>query len=104
MATKRKLKLYMNSTLRSATGRCAVIALLLLISLRAFADTQFTNEFWVCNTTNTGNLGTLRDPYDGSTRQKFDTIMVGLPKGCTVHILGGTYLTHGNQAFQLRDQ
>src|SRR5262245_16147433 len=84
-----------------------ILAILLLVQ-RTAAQTQFTNEFWVCNTTNTANRGTLSDPYDGSTRAKFDSIMANLPAGCTVHILAGTYQTHGNGAgvdgYHLRGQ
>jgi hypothetical protein len=64
----------------------------------ARAATQITNEYWVCASTNTGNLGTLSDPYDGSTKAKFDGVMydgVKFPKDSTMHILAGTYETGG---------
>src|SRR5436190_3923279 len=92
--------------------RCFVVALgvltIILHAQRTVAQTQLTNEFWICNTTNTANLGTLSDPYDGSTQTKFDSIMANLPTGCTVHLLGGTYRTHGdalgNGGYLLRGQ
>jgi hypothetical protein len=66
------------------------------------AATQFTNEFWLSTSTNTANLGTLSDPFDCSTRAKFDAVMAARTNNCTIHILAGTYQTHGSAAFGLR--
>src|ERR1044071_2428183 len=57
--------------------------------------TQIPNEFWVSTSTNTGNLGTLSDPYDASTQKLFDQVMTKMPPNCTIHLLSGTYQTLG---------
>src|SRR5262245_7781325 len=88
----------MNSTMRPTANiftKSALMLGLLCIVLAAPAQTQFTNEFWVCNTTNTANRGTLSDPFDGSTHVKFDSVLNNLPPYATLHILGGTYMTLG---------
>src|SRR6202012_2665498 len=61
------------------------------------------NEFWI-STNATGNLlssgapGTLDSPLDGSTQLKFDDNMNRLPAYSTIHIMAGTYMTHGSDA------
>lgn len=67
-----------------------------LLALNATAETIITNEFWICNSTNTANLGTLDNPYDGSTQAKFDMVMSNMPPNATIHILAGTYETWGS--------
>src|SRR5215469_11296901 len=67
-----------------------------LFTLNIAAETIITNEFWICNSTNTANRGTLDNPYDGSTRVKFDAIMNAMPPNSTIHILAGTYETWGS--------
>ncbi len=59
-------------------------------------ETQFTNEFWISTSTNTASLGTLSDPYDGSTQAKFDAVMSNMPPYTTIHLLAGTYQTFGD--------
>jgi len=56
------------------------------------------NEFWVSAVpTGTTHDGTMADPYDGSTQVKFDDVMQNIiPANCTIHLLGGTYMTKGN--------
>lgn len=56
------------------------------------------NEFWVSALPNPDPtpLGTIEDPYDGSTQSKFDSVMSSMPANCTIHLLGGTYMTKGN--------
>ena len=71
-------------------------AMLLLQTVSA--ETQFANEFWISTSTNTANLGTLDNPYDGSTQLKFDAAMNNLPANSTIHILAGTYQTLGTGA------
>src|SRR5208282_4774527 len=66
------------------------------------AETQFTNEFWISTSTNTANLGTLDNPYDGSTQAKFDGVMAGLPPNTTIHILAGTYQTIGQNNWSIQ--
>src|SRR5690242_13683322 len=87
------LRAYIALTILSAT---------FLTSGMATAATQFTNEFWVSTNTGTANLGTLSDPYDGSTQVKFDGVMSNLPAASTLHILAGKYQTRGANAFPLR--
>src|ERR1051326_3791764 len=97
----------MNAKFQSIVGAHAARSVLpaaLFLACTAAAQTQLTNEFWVCSCTNTANLGTLSAPYDGSTQAKFDSVMANLPPGCAVHLLAGTYQTHGNQAYFLHGQ
>src|ERR1051325_5948339 len=72
--------------------------LAILLAQKASPQTQITNEFWVSTSTNTAKLGTLSDPYDGSTRVKFDDVLSNLPPYSTLHILAGTYFTGGSKA------
>jgi len=58
--------------------------------------TQFANEFWISTNTATADLGTLSDPYDGSTAAKFDARMSAMPANTAIHIIAGTYQTGGN--------
>ncbi len=80
-----------------ATRNCRIICVVILASffVNVTNAIQFTNEFWVSTNTNTANLGTLADPYDGSTAAKFDLVMTNMPSNCVVHILAGTYQTRG---------
>jgi hypothetical protein len=73
--------------------------------LCARASCAFTNEFWVSAmpSWNPTPQGTIGDPYDGSTQTKFDTVMNSMPSNCTIHLLGGTYMTTGNGAFRVKD-
>jgi hypothetical protein len=56
------------------------------------------NEFWVSALPipNPPHSGTIADPYDGSTQANFDSVMNSMPPNCTIHLLGGTYLTKGS--------
>jgi hypothetical protein len=74
---------------------CAVHSIILVQQSQAV--TQLTNEFWVSPSTNTFNLGTLPDPFDGSTEPKFDGVMNSMPPNCMIHLLSGTYQTSGTQ-------
>jgi len=63
------------------------------------------NEFWVSAVANGSgpHAGTIADPFDGSTRVLFDALFyppgpTQLPANCTVHLLGGTFLTAGGSA------
>jgi hypothetical protein len=68
------------------------------------------NEFWVSalpNPNPTPHAGTIDDPFDGSTRVLFDALFyppsqAQLPANCTVHLLGGTFLTAGSAGFVLQ--
>jgi hypothetical protein len=72
--------------------------------LCAHAAQAFTNEFWVSAMPNTNPTpaGTIADPYDGSTQVKFDSVMGSMPSNCTVHLLGGTYMTAGHLQVQVK--
>lgn len=59
------------------------------------AQTLIQNEYWISPSTNTLNLGTLTDPWDGSTADKFGQKLYDLPPNSTLHVLAGTYETHG---------
>jgi hypothetical protein len=79
----------------------------LRMQLRAATVSQ--NEFWVSAvpTGTTAHAGTITDPYDGSTQVKFDALFNNnsfphLPANCTVHLLGGTYMTSGAAGFVLQ--
>ena len=39
--------------------------------------------------------GTVTDPFDGSTVEKFDAVMAGIDPGCEIHLQPGTYTTRG---------
>jgi hypothetical protein len=64
-------------------------------SLWAAAVSQ--NEFWVSALPipDPPHAGTIADPYDGSTQANFDSVMNNMPPNCTIHLLGGTYMTKG---------
>jgi hypothetical protein len=72
-----------------------------LFALKGMAGTIIPNEFWICDRTNTENLGTMDNPYDGSARVKFDEIMSKMPPIATIHILPGTYETWGEHDWQM---
>ena len=76
------------STVYTPTGQ--------VVTVNANVPATFANEFWISTNTATANLGTLSDPFDGSTQVKFDSVMDSLPPNSTIHILAGTYQTLGN--------
>src|SRR6266480_4308956 len=54
------------------------VTAVLFLSQRALS-TQIQNEHWISLSTDTPpGLGTLQDPYDGSTQAKFDAVMQNL--------------------------
>jgi hypothetical protein len=59
------------------------------------AQTTNANEFWICTSTNTSNLGTEASPYDCSTSTKFNTVINNMPAYSTIHVMAGTYQTPG---------
>jgi hypothetical protein len=71
----------------------AVVGFSLAVTARA--ETITTNDFWICDSTNTSKLGTLENPFDGSDQAKFDTVMSNMPPNCAIHILAGAYQTWG---------
>lgn len=74
-----------------------VILLGMFFPRAATAETAFTNEFWISPVaTGTNGIGTLDDPFDGSTEATFDFVMSNLPPNCTIHLLAGKYQTLGS--------
>ena len=61
-------------------------------------ETTAVGEFWIGTNTASGNLGTSDHPFVCVTAAQFDRTMSNLPPNCTVHILAGTYSTHGSPA------
>jgi hypothetical protein len=83
-----------------ACGLVAILASLPVISScakRALPEKQATGtgEFWISTNAASQNLGTRDNPFVCRTETQFDQNMSNLPPNCTVHILAGTYLTHG---------
>lgn len=74
----------------------------LLLAETARAQTTNANEFWVSTNAATANLGTISDPYDGSTSTKFDSLMNNLPANSTIHIMAGTYRTLGAYGWRIK--
>lgn len=84
------------------TKLAIVAAAILSLVVAASAETSIPNEFWVCDSTNTSNLGTLENPFDGSDRAKFDSVMSQMPPNCAIHILAGTYETWGELGWSVK--
>jgi Right handed beta helix region len=80
----------------------AAILFTALLTRTTQAETEIDNEFWISTNTNTANLGTLDNPFDGSTATKFDSVMNGMPLNSTIHILAGTYQTRGYAGWEVR--
>ena len=78
-----------------------LLSLLTLASSKASA-VQITGEYWISPSTNGQHLGTLQDPFDGSTTANFDSTIQSLPAGSSIHVLPGTYDTLGNYAWTLK--
>jgi len=80
---------------------CALAALGMLLTENSRAI-QITNEYWISTNASTANLGTLAEPFDGSTQSLFDNRMNNLPPACTIHILAGVYSTAGTAAWLVK--
>jgi hypothetical protein len=53
-------------------------------------------EIWIApRTDGLSGKGTPSDPFDGSTSAKFDALMSNVPAGAAIHLMEGTFLTHG---------
>jgi len=94
----------MKTNLKLVHKLFAAFAVLVLLFLRhsTMAATTNANEFWISTNTTTANLGTITDPFDGSTQVKFDAAMGNLPPNSTIHIMAGTYQTYGQAAYYLK--
>lgn len=58
-----------------------------------------TPEYWISTTPLSGgsHVGTMDDPFDGSTQSAFDSAMNSSTlAGATLHLMGGTYTTKGS--------
>ncbi len=84
---------------------CAAFSVLLFVLMAkpAFAvyitnTTELDNEFWISTNTSSTNLGTLDNPFICATEPEFDYTMSNLclVPNSTIHILAGTYQTHGS--------
>jgi hypothetical protein len=61
------------------------------------------HDVWIVASRPDGNpgSGTLFDPYDGSTAEKFDAILRSIPENATIHLGPGTFLTNGYQDYSI---
>lgn len=85
--------------IRRPLPKTFIITTFLLGSFLTWAccgQTLITNEYWISPSTTTSNLGTLDEPFNGSTESNFDYTLASLPQGSTIHILAGTYQTLGD--------
>src|SRR5262249_53299481 len=83
-----------------ACSSIAILAFLVLVSscsklAHPEKPATETGEFWISTNPASKNLGTLDNPFVCGTETQFDQTMSNLPPNCTVHILAGTYPTHG---------
>lgn len=54
------------------------------------------SEVWIANRSDgVPGIGTLKDPYDGSTQLKLHAIMDMIPPETTIHFSSGTFVTKG---------
>jgi hypothetical protein len=81
----------------------AVVILALLVSVVFYSKPAHlekrgtgAGEFWISTNPASRNLGTLDNPFVCVTQPQFDRTMSNLPPNCTIHILAGTYPTHGS--------
>jgi hypothetical protein len=74
----------------------------MLLCLPAYGI-QIANEYWISTNTATSGLGTLAQPFDGSTPANFDSQMSSLPANSVMHILPGTYKTGGSSSYNMQD-
>lgn len=77
--------------------RLTALVIPLLIAIQNGFCLQITNDYWITTNSATMNLGTLQEPFDGSTQLKFDSVVYNLPTNSVLHILPGTYTTIGAQ-------
>ena len=47
-------------------------------------------------------VGTVQNPYDGSTASRFDSVMSIIPTNSTIHLLAGRFQTMGFQGYSLK--
>jgi hypothetical protein len=78
----------------------AVFFLLVFSLAPAWADG--TSVYIAIRTDGLPGLGTQSDPFDGSTKTKFDTLMQSFPANTQIHIGPGTFMTDGGDGFNLK--
>jgi hypothetical protein len=85
---------------KSFSDICAVMSvhLLMLLAFAAFETNASAtdNEYWISTNTDSGNLGTLADPFICNTQPTFDLTMNNFPDNSVIHLLPGTYQTEGS--------
>jgi hypothetical protein len=96
----------MKTKLKSISDICVGVSVLLFMLL-TFATletkaTETANEYWISTNTDSGNLGTLDNPYICNTQPAFDLTMNKLPENSTIHLLPGTYQTEGSSAWYVK--
>lgn len=52
-------------------------------------------EYWIGTNSNTRNLGTSDQPFDGSTREKYDKLIHSIRGPCVIHLSPGIFWTWG---------
>jgi len=62
-----------------------------------------TNEVWIAiRTDSKPGTGTQKDPYDGSTMERFDAVMAAIPPWNLIHLGPGTFRTNIRHTWQVR--
>jgi hypothetical protein len=60
----------------------------------SFSDPTPAQEYWIAvRTDGQPGSGTEADPYNGSTQQRFDTLMASMPPNTEIHLGPGTFQT-----------
>ena len=77
------------------------VAVLMLLGYNGFGA-NWQSEYWIAHRTDTNNGdGSLANPYNG-TGDGYDTnLLYNIPAKSTIHILPGTYQTHGFGQYQI---
>jgi hypothetical protein len=78
----------------------AVFFLLVFSLAPAWADG--TGVYIAIRTDGLPGLGTQSNPFDGSTKTKFDTLMQSFPTNTQIHIGPGIFMTDGGDGFNLK--
>ena len=62
---------------------------------KAVRSTPLT-EYWIGTDPDTLNLGTIDQPFDGSTREKYDRLIPSILGPCVIHLRPGIFWTWGS--------
>jgi hypothetical protein len=93
--THKKAKQMKNITITTVIGLLVFFAeILLTVAVHAAHDPK---HVWIGTSTNTAGTGSIDDPFDGSTRTKFDALMATLTANehIRIHLLPGAFETSG---------